>query len=869
MSRKTPAIVIAIACLSLSPAAVLALDGLDTAFTAESPSGLIGDATPTFEATASDAAATLECRHFATGDPAPPAFEPCAQPFTIGPLADGEWRVEARAVLDGVPDDTPDVRVVTVDTVPPEVSVERPPADTADPTPEVGGTAGTADGDAADVTVRILDGATALHTATVPRDASTGEFAFTVPDPLSDGSYTAEAVQRDGAGNETTELRTFKVDTGAPVVAITSPGAGAVTADDTPEVAGTAGDEDGPVTVDVWSGTDTSGPAARTLGATPAGGDWAVDVEPALGEGTWTAIASQSDAAGNAGSSAPVTFRVDMTAPAPGVDPVGDTADATPAVSGAAGDDEGDGDTITVEVFAGASATGSPVRTLTPSRTGDAWSATLSPDLGDGTYTVRARQSDAAGNEGVSGPRTLKVDTVGPAPTVDPEPDGNDATPMLSGGAGDEDGSHEARSADAGSVTVRVWPGTDTSGPAARTLVAARAGAGWSIEVATALTDGTWTAIASQADGVGNVGVSAPRSFKVDTAAPAPAITAPAALTNDATPPLAGTAGTEDGTDAAQSADADEVRLELFEGSGTSGTSVLDVVEPVTAGAWAHVLAAALPDGTYTLRVTQFDGTGNSGSAMLTFEVDTAAPAPTVDPIGDTADATPAVSGTGGDGEGDEDTLAVEVFTGATTTGSPVRTLTPSRIGDAWSATIAPDLADGTYTVRVTQGDEAGNGGSAARTFKVDTSAPAPTVDPKPDGNDTAPVLSGGAGAEDGSDTARSADAGSVTVRVWSGTDTSGPAARSLAATRSGAGWSVEVAPELADGTWTAIASQADGAGNVGVSAARSFKVDTAAPAPTVDPVPDGNDATPILSGGAGSEDGSQAARSAAKSTGT
>jgi Bacterial Ig-like domain len=109
----------------------------------------------------------------------------------------------------------------------------------------------------------------------------------------------------------------------------------------------------------------------------------------------------------------------DWVAPAPTLVVPADgalTNDGTPDLSGAAGNASGDSSTVTVRIYAGSSATGSPVQSLAPTRTGTSWSATAAT-LTSGTYTATASQSDASGNTGTSAPHTFTVDTIAPTAT--------------------------------------------------------------------------------------------------------------------------------------------------------------------------------------------------------------------------------------------------------------------------------------------------------------------------------------------------------------------------------------------------------------------------------------------------------------------
>jgi Bacterial Ig-like domain len=102
---------------------------------------------------------------------------------------------------------------------------------------------------------------------------------------------------------------------------------------------------------------------------------------------------------------------VTLTAPADG----SATNDTTPTLSGAAGNTTGDNLPITVKIYSGASATGTPVQTLTPNRTGATWTTTAGPALASGTYTAQATQTDTSGNTGTSAANTFTVDTTKPA----------------------------------------------------------------------------------------------------------------------------------------------------------------------------------------------------------------------------------------------------------------------------------------------------------------------------------------------------------------------------------------------------------------------------------------------------------------------
>ena len=87
------------------------------------------------------------------------------------------------------------------------------------------------------------------------------------------------------------------------------------------------------------------------------------------------------------------------------------TKDHRPAFAGAAGAAPGDSSTVEINVFSGAHVSGLPVQTGSATVSGTGWSASASRPLPDGSYTVQAEQSDAAGNTAVSLPSTFTIDS--------------------------------------------------------------------------------------------------------------------------------------------------------------------------------------------------------------------------------------------------------------------------------------------------------------------------------------------------------------------------------------------------------------------------------------------------------------------------
>ena len=119
---------------------------------------------------------------------------------------------------------------------------------------------------------------------------------------------------------------------------------------------------------------------------------------------------------------------VTLTAPADGS--YSKTTSLT--ISGAAGAATGDATTVTLDVYSGSAATGAPVLTRAVTRTGSAWSTSVT--LAQGTYTAEATQADSAANTGKSAPHTFTIDTTAPAPVAISAADGTGTAGHLDAG---------------------------------------------------------------------------------------------------------------------------------------------------------------------------------------------------------------------------------------------------------------------------------------------------------------------------------------------------------------------------------------------------------------------------------------------------
>ncbi|UKJ76048.1 Ig-like domain-containing protein [Azospirillum brasilense] len=672
---------------------------------------------------------------------------------------------------------------------------------------------GTAEADST-VTVTV-GGATYTTTATGGNWSLNLATATPVSGVLSlnaNGTNAVSAIAIDAAGNTSTAgTQSLVIDTTPPSAPTVI--SAALSNSTTPTLTGTA-EADSTVTVTVggatYTTTATNGTWSLNLAtATPTAGSLSLNAN-----GANPVSATATDAAGNVSTPGTQSLVIDTTAPNAPTVTTALSNSTTPILAGTAEADS----TVTVTV-GGA--------TYSTTATGGNWSidlATATPIAGslslnaNGANPVSATATDAAGNVSTPGTQSLTIDTTAPnAPTVTTALT-NSTTPTLTG------------TAEAGAtVTVTVGGATYTT--------TATNGGTWSLNLATATptagslsldANGANPVSATATDAAGNVSSAGTQSLTVDTTLPnAPAVTS-AALSNNTTPTLAGTA--EAGS-----------TVTVTVGGATYTTTA-------TGGNWSINLATATPtsgslnlnaNGANPVSATATDAAGNvSGPGTQSLTIDTTAPnAPTVT-TALTNSTTPTLTGTAEAGA----TVTVTVG-GATYT-------TTATNGGTWSlnlATATPTAgslsldANGANPVSATATDAAGNVSSAGtQSLTVDTTLPnAPAVTSAALSNNTTPTLAG------------TAEAGStVTVTV-------GGATYTTTATNGGA-WSLNLATETpvtgtlglnANGANPVSATATDAAGNVSTPGTQSLTIDTTPPnAPTVTTALS-NSTTPTLAG--------------------
>lgn len=280
--------------------------------------------------------------------------------------------------------------------------------------------------------------------------------------------------------------------------------------------------------------------------------------------------------------------------------------------------------------------------------------------------------------------------------------------------------------------------------------------------------------------------------------------------------------------------------------SGPPGASACTKTSPVVVPSatlscqFTGVPSPSVPDGTYTVSYTANSTGGDPATAgSYIFEVDTVAPvAPTgvtiaPDPYNGTS-TTLAVSGSS---ESADDTVQVEVTSGAVTVTQTV----DAGAGGAFTATFSQaqvaTLPDGTVTASAASTDAAGNAGPATTATATKDTVAASLVTTSP--------ANGGSAQSAGFTYSAT---GSEPLGTTSDIDLFTSGGLQLATTTplvTGSTVSVSPVGNLSQGSYTANVILVDGNGNVAAPVSRTFTIDNAAPAPPdlTQPLPPANQA--------------------------
>ncbi|HCD1580177.1 TPA: Ig-like domain-containing protein [Enterobacter hormaechei] len=662
-----------------------------------------------------------------------------------------------------------------------------------------------------------------IYTTTVD---DSGNWTYTVPSAdlagLKDGDASVQVSVTNVNGNSASAGREYSVDATAPSVTIntiaTDDILNASEAQSDLAISGTSTAEAGQTLTVSLNGKDYT----TTVSAN---GSWTLNVPAAdlagLTDGSVTMTAAVSDKAGNP-ASVDHTLTVDVTVPAVTIhtvagDDVINVAEHNQAqiVSGSA-TGAAAGDTVTVTI-------GGQSYTTVLDAAGN-WSvgvpANVISGLSDGSVTVTASVTDAAGNTG-SGTHNVTVDTGLPSVSFNAISDDNVLNAVEKG----QDLSVNGTSANLAEGTVV----TVTLNGKNYTATTAADGT-WSLTVPAAdlsgLGEASYTLSATAINGVGN-SISTTANLLVDTALPTVTINT---VAGDNVINAAEVAAGQTITGKVANADIGNTVTVNIGGNTYTATVQSDLTWSVNV---PESVLTALGNGDLTVSATVTNDHGNTGTGERDITIDASLPGLRVDTVAGDDVINSIEHGQNLIVTGSSDGLAAGTTLTVTVNG---KTYAASVLADGtWSAAIpAADvgaLAAGTVTVTVAGQSAAGNPVSISHDVTVDLAAVAISIDAIA----TDDVINA---AEKGADL------------VLSGSTSNVEENQTVTITFGGKTYTVKVD---ADGNWTAtvpssdLAGLKDGDASVQVSvtnvngnsayAGREYSVDATAPTVTIDTV--------------------------------
>ncbi|WP_370975344.1 Ig-like domain-containing protein [Enterobacter hormaechei] len=653
-----------------------------------------------------------------------------------------------------------------------------------------------------------------------------GNWTYTVPSAdlagLKDGDASVQVSVTNVNGNSASAGREYSVDATAPSVTIntiaTDDILNATEAQSDLAISGTSTAEAGQTLTVSLNGKDYT----TTVSAN---GSWTLNVPAAdlagLTDGSVTVTAAVSDKAGNP-ASVDHTLTVDVTVPAVTIhtvagDDVINVAEHNQAqiISGSA-TGAAAGDTVTVTI-------GGQTYTTVLDAAGN-WSvgvpANVISGLSDGSVTVTASVTDAAGNTG-SGTHNVTVDTGLPSVSFNAISDDNVLNAVEKG----QDLSVNGTSANLAEGTVVT---VTLNGKNYKATTAADGT--WSLTVPAAdlsgLGEASYTLSATATNGVGN-SISTTTNLLVDTALPTVTINT---VAGDNVINAAEVAAGQTITGKVANADIGNTVTVNIGGNTYTATVQSDLTWSVNV---PESVLTALGNGDLTVSATVTNDHGNTGTGERDITIDASLPGLRVDTVAGDDVINSIEHGQNLIVTGSSDGLAAGTTLTVTVNG---KTYAASVLADGtWSAAIpAADvgaLAAGTVTVTVAGQSAAGNPVSISHDVTVDLAAVAISIDAIA----TDDVINA---AEKGADL------------VLSGSTSNVEENQTVTITFGGKSYTAKVD---ADGNWTATVPSSDLAGlkdgdasvqvsvtNVNgnsASAGREYSVDATAPTVTIDTV--------------------------------
>nr|WP_251843189.1 Ig-like domain-containing protein [Enterobacter hormaechei] len=560
-----------------------------------------------------------------------------------------------------------------------------------------------------------------IYTTTVD---DSGNWTYTVPSAdlagLKDGDASVQVSVTNVNGNSASAGREYSVDATAPSVTIntiaTDDILNATEAQSDLEISGTSTAEAGQTLTVSLNGKDYT----TTVSAN---GSWTLNVPAAdlagLTDGSVTVTASVSDKAGNP-ASVDHTLTVDVTVPGVTIhtvagDDVINAAEHNQAqiVSGSAtGAAAGDKVTVTI---------GGQTYTTVLDAAGN-WSvgvpASVISGLSDGTVTVTASVTDAAGNTG-SVTHNVTVDTGLPSVSFNAISDDNVLNAVEKG----QDLSVSGTSANLaeGTVVTVILNGKNYTATTA-------ADGTWSLTVPAAdlasLGEANYTLSATATNGVGN-SVSNTANLLVDTALPTVTINT---VAGDNVINAAEVAAGQTLSGRVTNAEAGNTVTVTIGGNSYAATVQSDLTWSVNV---PESVLTALGNGDLTVSATVTNDHGNSGTGERDITIDASLPGLRVDTVAGDDVINSIEHGQNLIVTGSSDGLAAGTTLTVTLNG---KTYAASVLADgSWTAAIpAADvgaLAAGTMTVTVAGQSAAGNPVSISHDVTVDLAAVAISID--------------------------------------------------------------------------------------------------------------------------------------------
>ncbi|AWS95800.1 Ig-like domain-containing protein [Citrobacter sp. CRE-46] len=531
---------------------------------------------------------------------------------------------------------------------------------------------------------------------------SDGVWTVTWGTPLSDGECDVQVSATDAAGNTATQSFSFTIDTvlSAPVIAMDA-------ASDTSTVGDNITQTVKPtfvvtnVDADVTKVEVTLNGNTQTL-TKDASGNWIYTPETPLADGNWTVEVKVTDAAGNTKQSS-----LDFTV---------DTSISTPTVALDASSDTGDvGDNLTNEttptfilsnidpdVTSVMVTLNGETHSATKDEQGN-WTYTPETALSDGSWTLKVKVTDGAGNTAESS-LDFTIDSTLSTPTVMMDTDSDTAT------AGDNITRDTTPTFILSNIDPDVTSVMVTLNGETHSATKDEQG-NWTYTPDTPLADGSGTLVVTVTDAAGN-SADASLDYTIDTTVSTPTVSLDA------------------GSDSGASGDnitKDDTPTFILSNIDPDATTVTVTINGEThsatqdeSGHWTWTPEEALAEGTWTLVVNVSDAAGNTASQSVEFTVDTH-----VDNFDVTFDGTSSQEQTW---QTDESTLS---FSGHGEAGAVVSVSLDN--GDVLTANVdkdgnwnlqLEDVAQGEHQLTFTITDVAGNTSTVTHDVDVGTDDP-------------------------------------------------------------------------------------------------------------------------------------------------